>query len=448
MEVLKMFKDRSELEQNLNSIIIKYNGNKKLSEKIKKDIIQHGYSGGEIQQIWGQSKNLEEIDQALLYLLTKYLYEATNEGIIRFEDYFTETEIRDGNVFKREIINDKLTFPLFFKDVKKGNEDQFITYLSMQKIKQLIDDSVVTYNFDTQRSAAHKINSSGDIIKTINTNKTSIKEISDDLLNEKFIPNCLTFNLLANGYEEFNYDDKKQVLAISKGEINVIDGFHRCMGIIKALNINPNLTENFEVRFTNWNVDRCRQFIYQEDKKNKINTHYIKSIINTSKMGNKVVKLLNEGTSDINGKITSDITLIRKNKCYTMADMLSAAIDLLWDLKTNREVIELSNFLGDFFDVIIDYRKFDFLDNLEESRKSSVVTLPAIFIGYLAVAKQIQNLDNWQDKLYSILDNVNFRIENPIWEKLKIISSSKAPIFTLSKTNYKNIINHFVGLIN
>ncbi|WP_027399039.1 DNA sulfur modification protein DndB [Anaerovorax odorimutans] len=442
-----MLKERFELEKNLDSIITTYNANKKVADAVKKNMNKHNILTGEFQEIWFKNTPLDTIDEVTLYLLTKYLYEKTNEPSIKKEDYFTEVEIDDGNKYKKQIIDNTISYPIIFNNVLKGKDDQYILYLPIQKIKQLQDSSIITYNFETQRSPKHKLSKDGDLIKVANVNKQSVSEIADFFLEGRFIPNTITLNLLQDGNDEFGYNDKTNELVIASGQINIIDGFHRCLGIIKALGENPDLDYIMEVRFTNWDVQKCRNFIHQENIRNKINSKYIQSIININKWGNKVVNKINDGQGDLKGKITTDFTLIRMNKAFTMFDMMSNTIDMLWEIKTNMEVNNLANYLTNFFDYVIGYKVEDFIDDLKGSKSQSVVTMPAMFVGYLCVAKKLQHEEDWEKRLIDFLDNTNFDINNPEWVKIGIINKKLNPTISLTKSNLKNIISYFNEII-
>jgi len=442
-----MLQERYDLEKKLDGVLEEYNPNKKMRDVLKTQLGKHGILNSEFQQVWLRNTSLDGVELPLIYLLTKYLYERTGESSIETSKYFTETEIKDGDIYVREVVDETLEYPITFEDVLRCREDQYNFYLSIQQIKKLLDSKIITYNFDTQRSPKHKVNNDGGLIKVININRQAVKEITKDLLENNFITNCITFNLLQDGKDSFVYNEKKNELTILSGEVNVIDGFHRCLSMINALSINPNLEYITEVRFTNWGVEKCRNFIFQEDKKNKINKRYIQSVVNTGKWGNKVIGKLNDGNGDLKGKITTDFALVKINKAFTMFDFMSNAVDTLWDIKTNMDVSNLSNYLTDFFDHIIGYKAEDFVEDVGKSREKSVVTMPAMFIGYLSLAKKLQDDPNKYEKLEAFLNKTDFNIESQEWLKLNIINRSKKPTITLNKSNVKNIINYFNELV-
>lgn len=443
-----MKKDIKELKDNLEKIITSYNSNNKIKEFVKKALTERGISAGEFSEVWGNPKSLEDVeDMPFLYLATKELYARTSEPSINPEDFFTETEIKDGDIYVRENIEDKLEFPLVFENVIRGKDGRFLMFWDLPYIKKLFDSELATYNFETQRDPKMKLDKEGELIKVANVNKKSIKEIVQEFVNHDFIENILSFNLLQDGNENYEYNPKTHRLVVYSGQINPIDGFHRDLSIIEALMLEPSLDNEMEIRFTNWNAEKCRKFIKQEDKRNKISQRYLESVVDVNKMGNKVVVKLNESSSDIKGKIASDIKVIKLNKAYTLTDIMSNTIDYLWDLKTNMDVNNLANYLCEFFDNIIDYKKDDFINSLAESKQQRVITLPATFVGYLTLAKHLQSQENYSEKLFSILDKIDFDINNRDWIALKIVNKELKPIVTLSKPDIKRIVNFYEKMI-
>ena len=441
-----MLQRREELESKLDSVISFYNQRKRVSNFVREAFKQHGIQGGDFQEIWSKNKSLDQIELPILYLFTKYIYEQTNDSNIDIKDYFTELEIKDGNNYYKELKSEELTYPIVFQNVLRCRDDQFIMYLSIQKIKALLDNQIITYNFDTQRQAKHIFDSSGELISVASINRESVKEITNNLLNKKFITNCITINLIQDGFDSLVYDPKKMELVINSGQINVIDGFHRCLSMLKAFGENPSLDYVSEVRFVNFDIQKCRDFILQEDKRNKIHSRYLSSL-NNDKWGNKAITKLNEGHSDLRNKITTDLFIFRSGKAYTMFDIMSNTIDLLWDFKSNMDVSNLTRWLSLFFDHIIGHMPEDFIEDVLGSREHSVITFPAMFVGYLALAKMLQDKENWKEVLFNLLDNADFGLSNPIWRKINIINSNDKPVVALNKSGIKNIVSYFEQLV-
>jgi len=423
-------KDREALEKVLNDLFDEYSANKEVVNKIKQDLGVHGINVGTTIGILNKTLPIETQSQIVLCLITKSLFNATEESKINPEHYFTEIEIEEANKFKREFESQKDYVDI--EDIRQVDEDQWITTMTYKQISDLYATGKVRYNKETQRNTIFK--EYGDkIIESININKTSVKEIKELMLQGLFIPNTITFNILATGKEKFEIDNRNKSIRIYDN-LDIIDGFHRSLAIIEAIAENPEVEQNIVVMVTNFNLEKCHSFIVQEDKKNKIDKRYIQTL-NVENLENKIVKLMNENTGELRGKITSNI-IVYRNQAYVLSDVLSDAIKNNFEIKSMRDVNNIAKYLIEGFNEIIGIFIDDF-QNLETSRKNNVKTLSSTFVGYITLLAELRETNNWKSKLEETLNRIDFSNGNPIWEQLNIYDSN------LSKSNLKKIIKYF-----
>lgn len=431
--------DRKELENELRKIIIEYSFDKKVQQKIVKYFEEKNVLPGEILAILGGNIPLETISQVMLGALADAFYKVLRLEIINPERYFNEGEIKIIKEFKRNIKGME-KYPITFEDVLKVAEDHYITYAKAQDVVELYNKNIVIYNYKTQRNSK-LIEYKDKIIMQPNINWNSVKEMTEDMIKDRFITNFITLNLLQNGEDEFEYDEKNKTLTIYAGEINVLDGFHRSLAMINAIQQKPNLSYVTGVNITNFDVDKAIRFIIQEDKKNKINKRYLQSI-NPDKLANGVVQKLNESAmSDLKGKITNDITLIQQNKALTLTNIMADAIEYHYKLKTRKDVYQTAKWLIEFFDELIGCYPDEFIENIAETKKNSVINHKNIFIGYIALSKELQNADNWREKLYEVMLKIDFNKNNKIWEEIDLFR------YEIKKRTIKKISNYFVSLL-
>lgn len=425
-----MKKDREVLEKVLKDLFDEYSANKQVVNKIKQDLGEHGINVGTAIGILNKTLPIETQSQVILCLITKSLFNATEESKINPEHFFTEIEIEEANKFIREVENQKNYVDI--EDIRQVDEDQWITIMTYKQISDLYATGKIRYNKETQRNTIFK--EYGDkIIESININKTSVKEIKELMLQGLFIPNTITFNILATGKEEFELDNRNKSMRIYDN-LDIIDGFHRSLGVLECVAENSQTEGTLEVRITNFNLDKCHRFIVQEDKKNKIDKRYIQTL-NVENLENKVVKLINENTGEMQGKVTSNIILYR-NQAYVLSDILSDAIKNNFEIKSMRDVNNIAKYLIEGFNEIIGIFIDDF-QNLENSRKNNVKTLSSTFVGYVTLLAELKETNNWKSKLEKTLNRIDFSNDNPIWEQLNIYDSN------LSKSNLKKIIKYF-----
>lgn len=416
-----------------------FNANKKHLAYLKKSFIDHNIPLGELQDVWDGRISLDLVEEDVLFFLAKNIYELTKDEELGPSLYYTSSQIEHAEQHKRVRCDDAMEYPLIFDHVIRVKNDQYMTMITAQEIKRMHDQQIIVYNFDTQRNPKYKEDHEGQIIKIPNVNRNAVNEIAAKFLENKFITNTITLNILKNGMEEYAFKNGK--LIVHRGEINIIDGYHRNMGLMKALNQNPYLDYPMEIRITNWDVTQCQAFIYQESLRNKISPAYLKSV-NVSKWGNKVVSQINQSQSDLGGKIVVDYGLILHGKGYALASIMSDTIDYLWKIETNAEVTILSKYLQDFFDLLIYLNKSHFIHDIKQSRQESVITYPAMFSGYLALAHQWQE-QNWEEKLSHFIQQMDDHIDCQIWQDIGIINKAKKPVTSLTKPKMKKIADYF-----
>jgi hypothetical protein len=432
--------NREILEENIVDIIDENLGNNKFMDNVKKRIMDKGISAGEFAEIWNKNIELSDITIVKIFILSQILFSITGNNKINPTKYFTPTEIQDGSSI---VINNKeetISFPYTFHNAIKGKEDQFLFFLSASELKKLYDSQLIIYNYETQRDPKMIYDKKEDeIIKSINIVPASVKEIKKCLEENLFITNTITLNLLADGTDRFVYDGKGN-LTVESGQLNVLDGFHRIMGMVTALTENPDLDYITEVRLTNFSIAKAKRFIVQEDKRNKINKRYISTNLDTSKIGSKVVNRLNESESDMQGKITYDLKILKAGKAYTIGSVLADSIEEVYELKNNFDVQKVSEWLGEFFDYLIGLKYEDF-SNILKSREENVVTYPHTFILYITLSKILYDTRNgtdWQKKLESMLQIFEFSLNNEDWEYLGIEKDQKMTT-SIRKSKYRKI---------
>lgn len=265
---------------------------------------------------------------------------------------------------------------------------------------------MLNYDFDTQREATTaQVNNS--IILTPTINPQSIIEIADELVAGTFIPNTLTFNIPLENRDNFKYDRKLKRWILLSGKLNIIDGYHRYRGTITALR-EKDIDYNFEVRLTNFNRDKARRFIVQEDKRNPINKEYIKSI-DDSDLITQIINQLNESNrSELRGKITSDSKTISSGLSLVSFEIMHKTTKQLWNPITIDDSDELFDYLRVFFNRLIGLYPKELKTDIQGYKGRNNINDEKMFVIYLMIAKQIQNEEDWRGMLKKIM----IRIEN------------------------------------
>jgi hypothetical protein len=318
-------------------------------------------------------------------------------------------------------------------------EDHYVTSMSAQDIASLYARNIIVYNRQTQRNIKYS-EYQNKVIEMININKSSIAEIEKAIIEGRMITNFITINLLQTGEENYKYNAKSKTLTVFAGELDILDGFHRSLGIINAVQKVPNIQYTTGLNIVSWDVEKAQNFIVQEDKRNPIKKAYIKSISH-EKYENMIIKKINEtSSSDMRGKITTDETLIRTHRALTTFEVLTEAVQNEYDkIKTSRDAMVISEWLIEFFNELVHLYPDAFLENIKEVKENSYINHSNMFAGYVAIAKQLEGKSDWRNRLQNIMSNINFNSDNELWQELKIDRFTKG--------NLKNISRYFSNLI-
>ncbi len=433
-------KSMDKLIDNIYVVLAKYTPDRNIMNKVNQELSDRNIRNS--RQLLGKMIPLETQKAEVIFILANALYNATDESDINPNEFFTEVEIADMKDYmgeEREVIQ----FPLILENVMELGDNQWSTVVSIQELTSWYNSNLVNYNFETQRDPKYIERRDGSLIKKPNVNWDSVEDIYEKLIANLFHSNYITLNVLVNGEDDIAYDPDKKALIIRSGQIDVLDGFHRSLAMLKAIATNKNLNYKTGLMITNFNVQIANDFIRQEDKRNKIDERHIKSK-NDENLMNGIVTMLNTNPkSDMRGKIATDMILIQKNIAYTLNDIISDTMEIVFknDVKTRRDVNKVGEYLIKFFNEIYGI-KYDDFENLKKSRESSMVANENIFMLYVVLAKFLHEKEDWRDKLESIMNSIDFSKDNPIWSKLKL----KTQRLTIDSRNI-NRINKYIESI-
>lgn len=307
---------REELNNKLNDLFTKISSKpmgRNLIEQIGVRIQnKRNYLKAATYSILLKQRPLSDVSDKEIYWIIDAINEVLSENNelylidnIIIKNIFSDKEIQkyDKSKFEREI---ESVYPITFK-VLKIADDQWLSTISSKKLFELYKNQIINYNKNTQRPLK-QITKNGIKTYRINKNKSSVNSIKEDLKKGLFIPNCLTFNInMDNPSNEFYIDEDNKKLILQNGQFDLIDGFHRYSAITELLQENPDVEFNFGIWIMNFDENKSCRFIAQEDKRNKINKSYTKSLdaLNGDNFSSRIIQVLNEkNTSPFKGKLT------------------------------------------------------------------------------------------------------------------------------------------------
>lgn len=301
-----------------------------------------------------ERKSLDEVSNIMFFMMLDSHEAIVNPNKNNISKYFTEKEIEDFSKIKIE--NEEIQFPLIF-NVVAISDDQWIGSIDTDFLISLNENQLINYNPETQRTMQHVIRNGNDYY-CIKVNSNAVNSISKEMSSSTYIPSPITLNI-PEGEEDFVYiPDKHQLIINSIKAFDIIDGYHRFLGINKCKTIDEEFNYHMELRITHFNVEKSQRFIYQEDQKTKM-TKVDSDSYNMSSPGVIVSNKINENSlCNIKGYIG------RNNSKINIAKM-AELITFLWFPGSKKEdrkrIIEVSKELVDDFNIITEANP-EFLD--------------------------------------------------------------------------------------
>lgn len=451
-------KSREQLLFSLNDVIKKFNYNiddKKKIRSIGIKFMQKGFSPDRIKQIISGSFPISGLDDDELCMLTVALYDEFKNSSIKPEDYFSKSEIdtlKDFVKLDEEVNSFKL------KAIKSENKEEYIGYISLYDIKKYFSNAILSYFYTTQRQAKYKTNAAGNVMVMPNLNEKSVKEISDLMYDNNFESNTITLNVrrIEGKQQNIKYDNDKMELEVvvdydetsdKETWLDCIDGWHRTNSAVwavdRAIKTNKTLTDELIVVVKNLNSSEARSFIAREDKRNKLDKNYAKSL-DIRDLYISVAKGINDYGLDTDNVLKNKIGETEKevkflDKYTTYNDIVEGLKLTEFDFRNSyyrkeniRIIVEN---ISDFLNYVIG-KKYG--DNVERVKEETIFLHPKMFIAYISMCSVLN--DKKIDK--NIIEKMFDYIQN---NKDFIINE-----FGLNNKKIKNnmLYNHFNKLTN
>lgn len=258
-------------------------------------------------------KDVAEADDFTLFMLASLFY---NDSISR---YFTEMEIKEYSSAKFEV--KKLKFPLKYR-MLQVSDDQWIGKITVRELMELRDAQLINYNENTQRTLRKIV--AGEVVRyQIDLNMSAVKQIQESFHNRSYIPNVLTLTLPEGSLYE--YSDSAATLTIRETEgfhFDMLDGYHRYIGISKEFNIDGTFDYVMELRIVAFNEDRAKHFIFQEDQKTPMKKLYSETMNQTAVPTKVIARLNNDSGFLFSGKINPNDGIINSAVLHSCINTL------------------------------------------------------------------------------------------------------------------------------
>ena len=337
--------DREKLEKELNAYFDSIHFNKQEQEKCKALLkTRHGLLEGQASGV------LKGMDDLSMLPDEKLFWFAELNPQIKLEKYFSNTEIENYKASKQRNETNE-TYPVVFHNFRWVSSDQWVGTVNIDFLYKLYNSSVIAYNLNTQRNPKIISQKDGREFYKISVNNHSVKQIYDLFQRGLFIPNDLTLNYIPtaqNNFEWVEQENETVDLILKKGTLDIIDGFHRYKAAIMYKQQNPQWDFTFVLNIMNFDEDKAKRYIAQQNKKNKISSSYAKTLDNT-RYENLAITRLNEDPSSYyygqikalgNFKIDSGTAISSLGSLFSIPDMPSA-------IKIEKRICKILNATAD-----------------------------------------------------------------------------------------------------
>ncbi len=260
------------------------------------------------------------------------------------------------------------------------------------------------------------------------------------MLSGQYFTDMITLNILADGNEKIELDDEGNLNV--NGEINISDGQHRIRALAMILESNDkgntdfDLTElKFPVKITNYDVQTAQQQFHQFSQGLKISSSRAE-YFNQTGLANIVVRELMKN-SDLAGRVEvvrNSIPKKDEKHIVTFATLVNAIQLVYEDLETRVQALELSKYLAEFFNELInlipelhDYEK------RAKSKETSLIGENFMFYGYVAISKVLREKENWKEYL-PLINELDLLKSSKVWYG-EMIKGGKERGYAIINTN-------------
>ncbi len=396
--------------------------NKKKINTIKENLAPYQVSAGQVVMLINHAMTeLDGIDSRLLCLFAEQVLLAADDIDVHITSFFSTREIKEAKTTFTMPVRQPLQLPYTFENVLRVADDEYITVVNGSLLKRLFDSGLIQYNPETQREArARHVN--GRIIEMPKINSKRVKEISDCLEKNELISSTLTLNarlLSADEGEELFYADDR-LLTVAEGTLlDILDGFHRLQAIVKTLSVKPDIDMPFTLRILNYDIQRAKMYFEQMNKTEPVAKSRLAEM-NTTGMSNFIAKTV-QLNSRLRGRVSSSDMIPPQGEFLVTFRTLQEAIQENFHVQNKAEAIAIAEFLTQFFNQLIEHDTDAFDTDIAAVRKRSIINANQMFYGYVALAKRFYQQRIDITRLSSLMEQIDFDRDNPLWRTLKIV---------------------------
>ncbi|WP_340031153.1 DNA sulfur modification protein DndB [Paenibacillus sp. FSL K6-1122] len=427
--------DRIEVEHILLTHLEVVLKTKKVKHQLQVQLMELNVPVEEINSIISNVESVSNLDVPMLYGLTKALYKVTEDKLFDPDRYFGKREIKEAENVLSQSVQERITLPIHFEECTKIKFDSYVTKISIQNLVKLYDSQLIIYDDETQRGVNYKTNKSGGIVRTPIVNKASVKRIADKMASNSYFEDMITLNVFSSEVDPVTYNEESNTLTINEGAvISILDGFHRLQGGVVALQTNPHLDLELILSIRSYDHDTAQRYFGQINTVNVLKKERREELAQ-ERLSDKVVANL-QRKSEIGKQIASSNKVSDLVGELTTFDILSYAVDKVFKLERQFDVLQVSDFLIEFVAYLVGSYPDEFSTNVK-LRGSHIMSHPLMFIGYIVLAHYMYEKKISLQKLSHYIDSINLEEE----KLLNLLNEKKT--LTGNKRIREDLIKYF-----
>lgn len=417
-----MKQPRDLLEQNLIKPTLEVKRRRGVVKDIKTYLSEkHDIFDGTIQTwINNPAEELKSIDARLLYLFSEQIYQKTGDQEINPESFFTENEIKTSRQYSGKMyLEEEMKFPIVFEEAFELNRDSWIVKMDIKTIGGLLRARKLHWNPEAQREATLK-EVNGTIVEQATVYMENVMDMKQLLKDNELEVTQLVFNAsLGTGgdKDEVIFDRETRRLQINDCKIDVIDGYHRCLASSLALEEKSDINFEFEVKILNVTTDRAARYLSQTSKGQKISEVKRRSMSKETPSDIIMSDLMEK--SALKDRISRKEGL--RGKEIVTYNTLVGSIEKNFELTRKLDQVETSNYLQEFFNMLIEYYQDEFVTNFKETKDSSMLVENLTFAGYVILASKMMKNGIDASQVYKYIKDIDFSKSNTQWVELDVL---------------------------
>ena len=444
-------------ESAIKKIIQKEYKNKKLIRNLNKEFAEKGLNEVTPTGILDQTLQYETLTQEERIAFIKGSYDILEWDALKPQVVFSESQLVDYKIFMNTDPNKNLK-EMILDDMTEIDELNYTGRVTYNQCDVLLSNVAWKYNPKTQRaSTSEKIGTKDGYARKIDVNWNNVHEIADLIMDGKIEDNQIIINVLLTGdnnpdkifQSEFrnfgrltvrpHYDIDAENFTV----MHILDGYHRILGAREASRrykekYGKEITGGLDIRIVLRTTEQAVTMIEQIFKRSDTRKDFKKGIENDEY--SKFVDMLGDKSTILNNKIETTYDECKIENALTYKVILKDTIKYCTKIPIDKigKTSTISTNMANSIDTIITILKEKYYDDdLEKMRKDSFLLLPNIFVGYLAIAYKISELNKFYD--YDKIADLLYCLTEDDIKELKLNTKT---------CSFKNVYSYFYNLVS